>query len=113
MKKALLGLATLLTVAVVSSPVDAQTNDPSVFQGGDLFDLEWVADPQISPDGSQIVYVRSFNDIMTDRSISSDRDCTIVAIRSTGLSPSPTCLSGHRQHAHHEARVYPRGRVLP
>ncbi len=33
----------------------------------DLFDLEMVSDPQISPDGSKIVYVRMFKDIMTDR----------------------------------------------
>jgi acylaminoacyl-peptidase len=32
----------------------------------DLFDLEYVSDPQISPDGSKIIYVRNFKDIMTD-----------------------------------------------
>lgn len=32
----------------------------------DIFDLEFVSDPQISPDGAQIVYVRNFKDIMTD-----------------------------------------------
>jgi dipeptidyl aminopeptidase/acylaminoacyl peptidase len=67
MNRAYLGLAAFVMAAVFSAPVDAQSQDPSLFQPGDLFDLEWVADPQISPDGSQIVYVRSFNDIMTDR----------------------------------------------
>ncbi|MCH8684369.1 alpha/beta hydrolase family protein [Pedomonas mirosovicensis] len=33
----------------------------------DLFDLEYADDPQISPDGRHIVYVRVSNDIMTDR----------------------------------------------
>lgn len=33
----------------------------------DLFDLEYVSDPQISPDGSKVIYVRNFKDIMTDR----------------------------------------------
>src|SRR6056297_1081486 len=33
----------------------------------DIFDLEYVSDPQISPDGSRIVYVRNFKDIMTDQ----------------------------------------------
>ena len=33
----------------------------------DIFNLESVADPQISPDGKQIIYVRRFADIMTDK----------------------------------------------
>ena len=33
----------------------------------DIFNFEYVADPQISPDGSTIVYVRRFGDIMSDR----------------------------------------------
>ncbi|MEM7361348.1 MAG: S9 family peptidase, partial [Pseudomonadota bacterium] len=33
----------------------------------DVFELEVAADPQISPDGSQVVYVRRSNDIMSDR----------------------------------------------
>ncbi|QNE04821.1 alpha/beta hydrolase family protein [Croceicoccus marinus] len=37
------------------------------FTGADLFDLAIAADPQISPDGSRIAYVRRSNDIMTDR----------------------------------------------
>ena len=36
----------------------------------DLFDLEYVSDPQISPDGSKIIYVRNFKDIMTDSDLS-------------------------------------------
>ena len=33
----------------------------------DIFNLQFAADPQISPDGSRIVYVRQFSDIMTDK----------------------------------------------
>ena len=33
----------------------------------DVFQLEFVSDPQISPDGSRIAYVRRFADVMTDR----------------------------------------------
>lgn len=36
----------------------------------DVFNLEYVSDPQISPDGSRVVYVRNFTDIMTDRNLS-------------------------------------------
>ena len=39
----------------------------NVFSPADVFELEYAADPRISPDGSRIVYVRSFMDIMTDR----------------------------------------------
>ena len=36
----------------------------------DVFDLQWVTSPQISPDGSQIVYERRGMDIMKDRKTS-------------------------------------------
>ena len=36
----------------------------------DIFDLEYVSDPQISPDGKTIIYVRNFKDIMTDQNLS-------------------------------------------
>lgn len=37
------------------------------FERMDIFDLEWVQDPQISPDGEHIVYRRRGMDIMEDR----------------------------------------------
>ena len=36
----------------------------------DIFDIEYVSDPQVSPDGSQIIYTRNFKDIMTDKNLS-------------------------------------------
>lgn len=33
----------------------------------DIFQLEYVSNPQISPDGSQIVYSRNYVDVMTDK----------------------------------------------
>ncbi len=36
------------------------------FERMDVFDLEWVTDPQISPDGQMIVYVRNAMDIVND-----------------------------------------------
>lgn len=36
----------------------------------DFFDMEYISDPQISPDGSKIIYVRNFKDIMTDSDLS-------------------------------------------
>jgi acylaminoacyl-peptidase len=40
------------------------------FEYLDVFNLEYVSDPQISPDGTRIVYIRNFHDVMTDRSLS-------------------------------------------
>jgi acylaminoacyl-peptidase len=36
----------------------------------DIFSMEYVSDPQISPDGTKIIYVRNFKDIMTDKNLS-------------------------------------------
>jgi dipeptidyl aminopeptidase/acylaminoacyl peptidase len=43
----------------------------SLFQAKDIFDLEVATDPQVSPDGMTVVYVRRSNDIMTDSTRSS------------------------------------------
>ncbi len=36
------------------------------FERMDVFDMQWVSDPKISPDGKRIVYSRNSMDIMTD-----------------------------------------------
>ena len=48
----------------------AQNQEDKSFQPIDIFDLEYVSDPQISPDGMRVAYVRNFKDIMTDRNLS-------------------------------------------
>ena len=40
---------------------------PSRFEPMDVFQLEFAGDPQISPDGDRVVYVRNSMDIMRDR----------------------------------------------
>ena len=45
----------------------AQSGDVRPFQPMDVFELEFAAEPRISPDGSQVVYVRTSMDIMEDR----------------------------------------------
>ena len=49
--------------AVIAAPADAP--NPS-FTGADLFNISVASDPQISPDGRWIAYVRRSNDVMTD-----------------------------------------------
>ncbi|HEY0341661.1 MAG TPA: DPP IV N-terminal domain-containing protein, partial [Steroidobacteraceae bacterium] len=56
-----------LQVAVAApetAPRDAGRSH--VFTARDIFDLQWVEDPQIRPDGHAIAYVRMSYDIMTD-----------------------------------------------
>jgi len=62
----------LITAAVLSggAPALAQTaadGPVTAFTGADLFKLEAARDPQVSPDGRQIAYVRQSGDVMTDR----------------------------------------------
>jgi acylaminoacyl-peptidase len=57
----------VLALALWNQPAAAQGNAADRIQLADIFQLEMAADPRISPDGSKIVYVRSFMDIMTDR----------------------------------------------
>ncbi len=56
----------LPTLALMLAAAPAFAQDTR-FTAEDVFQLERAVDPQISPDGSRIVYVRSGFDIMTDR----------------------------------------------
>src|SRR5256885_12441722 len=62
-------LAILLAASALSAPaLAAPAAGPSRYlTGADLFNLEVATDPQISPDGKTIAYVRKSNDIMTDK----------------------------------------------
>ena len=51
---------------IISFSVALASND-SVLKPMDIFEMEGVSDPQISPDGSKILYVRSGSDIMKDK----------------------------------------------
>lgn len=61
-------MSAVCAVCVMGSAVRAQDSlGNHRFTLRDIFDLQWAADPQISPDGKQIVYARSRYDIMKDR----------------------------------------------
>ncbi len=53
---------------VEPSPIGMQQH---TFQSEDIFELEVASNPQVSPDGKQVAYVRQSNDIMTDDTRSS------------------------------------------
>jgi hypothetical protein len=80
----LMGAAALLSSPALAQPAEppaaARTQTPPEqppagpapspsrrFDAHDLFSLEVASDPQISPDGKRIAYVRRSGDIMTDR----------------------------------------------
>jgi len=54
----------LIVILMVPLSANAQKTN---FDWLDVFELEYVGDPQFSPDGDEIVYVRTFMDIMKDR----------------------------------------------
>ena len=56
----------LVIIITITSSSFCQSNK-SKFSRMDIFHLEYTGDPQISPDGNKVVYVRSGMDIMRDR----------------------------------------------
>ena len=61
-------LRPLLALAMTALAAGAAADD-NAFINTDVFELEVAANPQISPDGSRIVYARRSMDIMTDRAV--------------------------------------------
>ncbi|MET1755552.1 S9 family peptidase [Novosphingobium sp. RD2P27] len=56
------------------------------FAGEDLFSLAGATDPQISPDGTRVVYVRMSGDIMTDKEVPSIWLVDVASGRQTPLA---------------------------
>ena len=56
----------LIALCFVTNRVYADTGREGYFTSQDIFELELVTDPQVSPDGDWVVYTRRSNDIMTD-----------------------------------------------
>ena len=59
-------MAICFALACFLSPAAAQEKSDRLTVS-DIFDMEMATDPQISPDGEKIIYVRQFSDIMTDK----------------------------------------------
>ncbi len=83
----LIGVCTTLALQFSAGNVLAQDDGASRFQLADVFELEYASDPQISPDGSKVVFVRNFMDIMTDRGRS---NLWIIDSDGTGERPLTT-----------------------
>ncbi len=61
---------TLLTAYFVILLTSAQGQISKTFDPIDIFEIEYASDPQISPSGDKVLYLRNFKDIMTDRNLS-------------------------------------------
>jgi dipeptidyl aminopeptidase/acylaminoacyl peptidase len=60
-------LQALLLASICAAGVGVAQVPKSSLKPLDVFDLQWVADPEMSPDGRSIAYVRMSYDIKTDR----------------------------------------------
>jgi len=58
----------LILIILIIPNLYSQSN--KIFKPLDVFDLEYVSNMQISPDGTQVLYQRNFKDIMTDKNYS-------------------------------------------
>ncbi len=65
MRVGIFALAITMTLAG-SANAEPLAGPTRVFEPGDLFSLEWAADPQMRPDGGAVAYVRASYDVMTD-----------------------------------------------
>ena len=71
-RAAKLSLAVLLAATCLAPAAAKPADGPNpIFTGRGLFDLSAASDPQISPDGRMVAYVRRSADIMTDKARSS------------------------------------------
>lgn len=89
----LAAIALLLGTALPATAL-AQDGPSRLFSGSDLFALEQASDPQISPDGSKVVYVRQSADIMTDRGRAS---IWLVDVKTGEQVPLVTGSGSHSQ----------------
>jgi len=71
-------------------PLKGNTQQKTPLELTDIFNLEHISDPQISPDGTRVVYVRNFKDIMTDRNLSN-----LWMVNSDGTNNRPLTTGNH------------------
>lgn len=69
--KTCLILVSLITILPFSNAQDNKNNETldnqKQYNGMDIFGLEYISDPRISPNGKSVIYTRNSHDIMTDK----------------------------------------------
>ncbi|MEM9233309.1 MAG: S9 family peptidase, partial [Pseudomonadota bacterium] len=56
-----------ISILMIGAATAAEEEEFNRFKADHVFDLEYADDPQISPDGEAIVYIRRYMDKMEDR----------------------------------------------
>jgi acylaminoacyl-peptidase len=88
-----MNMRTIFLLLVFVSPLSfGQLQAADHFEARDVFDLEYISDPQVSPGGDQVVFVRNFMDIMNDRVRS---NLSIIDYDGSDLRPLTTGLVNH------------------
>lgn len=82
----------LLILCLLTGTVFAQPSNH--FELLDVFNLEFVSDPQISPDGKHVIYTRHFKDVMTDKNHSN-----LWIIDFDGKNNRPLTTGNHSAHS--------------
>src|SRR5690242_15451490 len=70
------------TVLILSSVAWSQTASKRLITETDIYDFQWIADPQISPDGSQVAYIHVKVNAKRD-----GYDTSVWAITTSGGTP--------------------------
>src|SRR6516162_713044 len=60
-------VAVVLVALLARSSAGAEAPAKDRLELMDVFKIEYASDPQVSPDGKQVVYVRNFMDVMKDK----------------------------------------------
>src|SRR5271168_636016 len=89
MKLRMYGAIAAAAALCIIAPGFAQSPKPAL-KPLDVFDLQWAADPEISPDGRSIAYVRMGFDIKTDRPLGAIWLVGIDGRNERPLSGAPT-----------------------
>ena len=103
---------TVLALGALSAPASAQQKRPLTFD--DFATLKGVSDPQLSPDGKQIIYTRRWVDKLNDRWESSLWIMNVDGTRNRALRQGSGARSPRGRRAPARVRggvppVHPRG----
>ncbi len=93
-KSSIIALSVCVVMTLMGADAVGAHDGPQVLEPLDIFQLEWISDPQISPDGERVVYARNFNDIMTDGSFSN-----LWIVNFDGSDPRPLTTGNQNDFA--------------
>ena len=81
----------LCALALPSAVAPLQSQQPRFITDTDLYKFVWIADPQMSPDGSQVAFVRVVVNEKTD-----DYDTNLMIVRADGSAAPRDLTTGTR-----------------